>query len=196
MLRSSTVMVQQGFSPYITAPNGTTNTKWAVDHRYWWEAHYHILLSGARYLYWFINATSSADTISDGNCIYPQRLLDEWRNISGNSPVLPVTLDPIQLDSEVITSGGRVLKGKLEGMYLWRISVRPGIAGFGEGVILTQNSRSDIPRRLSIPGGSVPEHRLRYTDLFYAYGTRGIWLVSKSAVPPVYTISDFGLNVR
>ena len=115
----------------------------------------------------------------DGDAATIQRMLDNVRNISGNSRCVDPQVTTINaLNDTVYVSGAKILSGRNAGMYLWRISVRPGVPG--ETITLTQNSRSDIPKTLVVNDQITTET---------PHGNRGVWLITKSYMVPNYQIS-------
>ena len=190
ILRSNPWMTTKGHAPFIGPWQEVSHERWSMDPRYFYEHAYHLLLSSGKYLQWFRTSPSSEDGAVDGQTIIPHKVLEAWRNISGNSSVRCVTTNPFPYDSPVLTSGGQLNRGPMAGSYLWRMTARPGLMGLDETVVLGQTARGDIPDRLVIPGGAVPEHTYPGTSRKGIEGTRGVWLITKSAIPPVYTISS------
>ena len=190
MLRSNLWMTTKGHAPFIAPWQEVSHERWSMDPRYFYEHAYHLLLSSGKYLQWFRTGASSVDGAGDGQAIVLHKVLEAWRNISGNSSVRCVTTNPFPYDSPVLTSGGQLNRGPMAGSYLWRMTARPGLMGLDETVVLGQTARGDIPDRLVIPGGAVPEHTYPGTSQKGIEGTRGVWLITKSAIPPVYTISS------
>ena len=183
-------MTTKGHAPFIGPWQEVSHERWSMDPRYFYEHAYHLLLSSGKYLQWFRTSPSSEDGAGDGQTIIPHKVLEAWRNISGNSSVRCVTTNPFPYDSPVLTSGGQLNRGPMAGSYLWRMTARPGLMGLDETVVLGQTARGDIPDRLVIPGGAIPEHTYSGTSRKGIEGTRGVWLITKSAIPPVYTISS------
>jgi hypothetical protein len=190
MLRSNPWMTTKGHAPFVGPWQEVSHEQWSMDPRYFYEHAYHLLLSSGKYLQWFRTSASSEDGAGDGQTIIIHKVLEAWRTISGNSSVRCVTTNPFPYDSPVLTSGGQLNRGPMAGSYLWRMTARPGLMGLYETVILGQTARADIPDRLVIPGGAVPEHTYPGTSRKGIEGTRGVWLITKSAIPPVYTISS------
>jgi hypothetical protein len=188
ILRSNPWMTTKGHAPFIAPWQEVSYERWSMDPRYFYEHAYHLLLSSGKYLQWFRTSPFSEDGAGDGQTIIIHKVLEAWRTISGNSSVRCVTTNPFPYDSPVLTSGGQLNRGPMAGSYLWRMTARPGLMGLDETVILGQTTRTDLPDRLIIPGGAIPDHTYPGTSNKGIQGTRGVWLITKSAIPPVYTI--------
>jgi hypothetical protein len=169
ILRANPRISTHGMMPWL-ADSGFGN--FAYDSRYWWEFGYHLLLSGANTIAFFSSLKSQNN-----------KLLNNWRNISGNSRCVPITKGKIALNSDVITSGGLLKDGTTRGLYIWRITVRPG--SLNETVRLVQSRRQDIPRVLTIPAGNYADHSIEGET---STGTRGIWLITTSSIAPEYKV--------
>jgi hypothetical protein len=190
VLRSNSSIDQNGFSPWITSPTvyspvnsndtGANNGyHFWEDERYWWEMCYHLLVSGTKFFQVWNPGQIGADGVNDGDAYSIHKVLSNWRSISGNAKCKPVTKTNFALNSPVIVSGGQIQDGANSGLYIWRLTVRPGL--LSETVTLTQTTRKDIPEKLVIPGGYFTDH--------INTGTRGVWLITTSSVVPVYTIA-------
>lgn len=169
------------FAPWISSPRlGPSTWGFNQDRRYWWELMYHLILAGAHHLIqWCDGVEFEAGDRRDHDLIYIHTVLNNWRNISGNSKCAePLVTDYPVLADKTFISGARIQSGPNAGLYIWRITVRPGL--LDETVTLTQNTRADLPPTLTIPGG---------TASVYPHGTRGVWLITRSAVKPEYTIA-------
>ena len=173
------------FTPWITTPYWT-NGGFADDRRYWWELNYHLILAGAGPLAVWCDSTYAALSPDprgklDGDAKLVHTALNNWRIISGNSKCGPPRItDYPQLNDQVIVSGAPLLSGANAGLYAWRLTVRPGL--IGERIVLVQSARSDIPLTITIDDIATDYHGVAPN------GVRGAWLLTKSAVPPVYTI--------
>lgn len=173
------------FTPWITTPYWTDGG-FADDRRYWWELNYHLILAGAGPLAVWCDATYAALSPDprgklDGDAKLVHTALNNWRIISGNSKCGPPRItDYPQLNDQVIVSGAPLLSGANAGLYAWRLTVRPGL--IGERIVLAQSARSDIPLTITIDDIATDYHGVA------PHGVRGAWLLTKSAVPPVYTI--------
>jgi hypothetical protein len=187
VIQRATPDLHTRFSPWITSPHWTT-FGYKGDRRYWWEMCYHLYLAGAGPFVQWCDGSSNATPYrlespttraqKDGDMATMQRMLDNIRNISGNSKCGKGVVQTIQpLGDTVYVSGSKLLSGANEGMYLWRITVRPGSPG--ERLVLQQNTRKDIPDTLIINDVVTTES---------PHGQRGVWLLTKSAVPPAYTL--------
>lgn len=173
------------FTPWITTPYWTDGG-FADDRRYWWELNYHLILAGAGPLAVWCDSTYAALSPDprgklDGDAKLVHTALNNWRIISGNSKCGPPRItDYPQLNDQVIVSGAPLLSGANAGLYAWRLTVRPGL--IGERIVLAQSARSDIPLTITIDDIATDYHGVAPN------GVRGAWLLTKSAVPPVYTI--------
>ena len=173
------------FVPWITTPYWTDGG-FADDRRYWWELNYHLILAGAGPLAVWCDSTYAALSPDprgklDGDAKLVHTALNNWRIISGNSKCGPPRItDYPQLNDQVIVSGAPLLSGANAGLYAWRLTVRPGL--IGERIVLAQSARSDIPLTITIDDIATDYHGVAPN------GVRGAWLLTKSAVPPVYTI--------
>ena len=173
------------FVPWITTPYWTDGG-FADDRRYWWELNYHLILAGAGPLAVWCDSTFAALSPDprgklDGDAKLVHTALNNWRIISGNSKCGPPRItDYPQLNDQVIVSGAPLLSGANAGLYAWRLTVRPGL--IGERIVLAQSARSDIPLTITIDDIATDYHGVAPN------GVRGAWLLTKSAVPPVYTI--------
>ena len=173
------------FVPWITTPYWTDGG-FADDRRYWWELNYHLILAGAGPLAVWCDSTYAALSPDprgklDGDAKLVHTALNNWRIISGNSKCGPPRItDYPQLNDQVIVSGAPLLSGANAGLYAWRLTVRPGL--IGERIVLAQSTRSDIPLTITIDDIATDYHGVAPN------GVRGAWLLTKSAVPPVYTI--------
>jgi hypothetical protein len=168
------------FAPWVSSPRlGPSTWAFNMDRRYWWELMYHLILAGAHHLIqWCDGVEFEAGDRRDHDLIYIHTVLNNWRNISGNSKCAePLVTDYPVLADKTFISGARIQNGPNAGLYIWRITVRPGL--LDETVTLTQNTRADLPPTLTIPGG---------TASVYPHGTRGVWLITRSAEKPEYTI--------
>jgi len=169
------------FAPWVSSPRlGPSTWGFNMDRRYWWELMYHLILAGAhRLIQWCDGVEFEAGDRRDHDLIYIHTVLNNWRNISGNSKCAePLVTDYPVLADKTFISGARIASGPNAGLYIWRITVRPGL--LDETVTLTQNTRADLPPTLTIPGGVASVH---------PHGTRGVWLITRSAVKPEYTIA-------
>jgi len=187
VIQRATPDLHTRFSPWITSPHWTV-FGYKGDRRYWWEICYHLYLAGAGPFVQWCDSSDGATPYrlespttraqKDGDMATMQRMLDNIRNISGNSKCGKGLVQTIQpLGDTVYVSGSKLLSGANEGLYLWRITVRPGSPG--ERLVLQQNTRKDIPDTLIINDVVTTES---------PHGQRGVWLLTKSAVPPAYTL--------
>jgi hypothetical protein len=171
ILRGNSEIATHGMCPWVSGPGFGFGAQWHYneDNRYWWEQNYHLLVSGTSFFNFFDQG---------GEWLTMEKLLSNWRNLTSNSRCISATKSKIALNSEVFTSGGVLKEGPNKGLYLWRITVRPG--PLEETVTLVQNRRQDIPRTLTVPGGEYPDHN--------NMGTRGVWLITSSSLAPEYSI--------
>ena len=130
------------YSPFVMAPNHVETafsvsrfpisnfTDNSATRGYWYELMYHILLHSPIKINFFDN------TYIPQNAHFIQRVLEEWKLISGNRKVIPVSTttgdmatEDTPLERIVLHEAfdkGLISGGKLEnGEYLWRISVPP-----------------------------------------------------------------------
>lgn len=189
IIRANPRIERDGFCPWISEPTlGKSSSdkvfSYWMDERYWWEHMYHLIVSGTQFFnFWSGGGTSPIDGRADANAIAVHTALTNWRNISGNGRTKCVTTDNINLSDPVQVSGGLLISGTNKGLYIWRITIRPG--PFNETVNLVQTARNDIPERLVITGGQFTDHPDTATT---KTATRGIWLLTRSSVVPQYRI--------
>jgi len=126
-----------------------------------------------------VNDSPTSRARVDGDAATIQRMLDNVRNISGNGKCGQAMVKTFQpLGDTVYVSGARLISGQNVGMYLWRITVRPGPPG--EKLSLVQASRNDIPKIIVLNDTITTET---------PHGNRGVWLLTKSPAVPQYTIA-------
>jgi hypothetical protein len=163
IIRSSTTAWQR-LAPWIIDRN-SFDTQGAAGNEageYWKELTLHSCLHGALYFNYFVGADQqSANEL--------HAVLNEWRTVSSNSRCEPVTTNRIAVNSNVIISGGRLLK---TGKYLWRITAKSSasvtLRAYGSSV-----SRTDLPQTITLSGSS-----------------RGAWLLTTSSQIPEYVLDE------
>jgi hypothetical protein len=176
--------------PWITGPltghqGGSNETayKYFYDQRYWKEIVLHLILHGTKFFnYWetygYRTGGCIASEVNEPWCTHDTQyrqstqlhnVLEEWRLQSGNSRSQPITLNNIAVNTNLIVSGGKLLKSNL---YLWRLTASPNSGNYLRATG-TSESRTDIPQLIEIP-----------TD------ERGVWLLTASSQVPEYIVSE------
>jgi hypothetical protein len=176
-LRSDTNLWQR-FTPWIAPPSypGAPFLRSDNGIAYWYEMIYHLCLGGTRFFHLFDS------TYNVTYCSHVQRVLDEWRRISGNHKTRPCSsltgnfgkVDRIVLweaFEKLLISGGQ-LQGN--GTYLWRLTPAPKYFN-KKGVCLLKRvgNDSDLPEFIRIDSSSLEN-------------SRGVWIYRQVQTPPSY----------
>jgi hypothetical protein len=159
-------------APWISTPSAVAASSYIHDPRYWKEMVFHACLCGAQFFNVFVNEFGEYD--ARFNQI--QDVLDEWKELSGNSKARLADdnlIDIVDAVTNCLVTGGMLLSGPKAGLYLWRISVPFEIVDSSGSTYLTRNGSNDeIPQSITIPST-----------------TRGTWVLTTTSVPPSYTAS-------
>lgn len=159
---------QVEFVPWFTPPKEwASNVGFSSDFRYSKETLFHMCVLGALYITVWTDSTFELNTLDSW--------LKQWKDVSGNSRCQPVTrgfVDFVEAYEDSVVSGGQIMKGPNQGLYLWRITILSHNENINGATTLTRIGQSpQYPETISIPQGEV-----------------GTWLLSASSTPPKYKV--------
>jgi len=168
---------------------------------YWYEMMFHEILHGAEHIQHYQGELA---IVNEGTLVNLQRVLSEWKTLSGNSKVVPVgrtagtpdnssenPIDRILLEEAFdknLVSGGRIVDGPSAGWRLWRLTAPAHLysgTGTAEGITLSR-----VGTDLNFPA-NIFLRRYNQNGTESLTGGRGTWITTASTSPlPTYVKVD------